>query len=274
MHLKSYIFRHLSYLTHSHFTPPPPLTLINSKIRDLVKQKQYLEALKLYSKNPNFPISSTKFTFPSLLKACASISNLYNGKTLHATITYMGLQSDDPYITASLIDMYVKCGSLEDAVKVFDEFSEREVCSGDVTVWNSMIDGYFRFGCILEGIGQFCRMQRLDVKPDAFSLSILFGVCDNGILGCYILRNMFNGDPFLDTAIVDMYLSCSQLAYAWCVFDKLGDKSSVEVWNVMIGGFCEKGSWECSLELYSLAKNEKCQVSVNLVFDCFERLWG
>ncbi|KAK0592556.1 hypothetical protein LWI29_021225 [Acer saccharum] len=142
MHLKSYIFRHLSYLTHSHITPPPPLTLINSKIRDLVKQKQYLEALKLYSKNPNFPISTTKFTFPSLLKACASISNLYNGKTLHATITYMGLQSDDPYITASLIDMYVKCGSLENAVKVFDELSEREVCIRDVTVWNSMIDGY------------------------------------------------------------------------------------------------------------------------------------
>ncbi|KAK0591579.1 hypothetical protein LWI29_004375 [Acer saccharum] len=107
-------------------------------------------------------------------------------------------------------------------------------------------------------------MQRLDVKPDEYSLSILLGVCDNGILGCkegkqmhgYILRNMFNGDPFLDTAIVDMYLSCGQLAYAWCVFDKLGDKSSVVVWNVMIGGFCEKGLWECSLELYSLAKNE------------------
>ncbi|TXG49949.1 hypothetical protein EZV62_025824 [Acer yangbiense] len=264
MHLKSYIFRQLSYLTHSHFTPPPPLTLINSKIRDLVKQKQYLEALKLYSKNPNFPISTTKFTFPSLLKACASISNLYNGKTLHATITYMGLQSDDPYITASLINMYVKCGSLENAVKVFDELSEREVCTRDVTVWNSMIDGHFRFGRILEGIGQFCRMQRLDVKPDAYSLSILLGVCNNGILGCkagkqmhgYILRNMFNGDPFLDTAIVDMYLSCGQFAYAWCVFDKLGDKSSVIVWNVMIGGFCEKGLWECSLELYSLAKNE------------------
>ncbi|KAK0591847.1 hypothetical protein LWI29_009144 [Acer saccharum] len=161
--LESFILaKHLSYLTHSHFTPPPPLTLINSKIRDLVKQIQYLEALKLYSKNPNFPISTTKFTFPSLPKACASISNLYNGKTLHATITYMGLQSDDPYITASLIDMYVKCGSLENAVKVFDELSEREVCTGDVTVWNSMIDGNFRFGCILEGIGQFCRSMECD----------------------------------------------------------------------------------------------------------------
>ncbi|KAK1571576.1 hypothetical protein Q3G72_019419 [Acer saccharum] len=185
-------------------------------------------------------------------------------KHFNATITYMGLQSDDPYIAASLIDMYVKCGSLENAVKVFDELSEREVCTRDVTVWNSMTDGYFRFGCILEGIGQFCQMQWLDVKPDAYSLSILLGVCDNGILGCkegkqmhgYILRNMFNGDPFLDTAIVDMYLSCGQLAYAWCVFDKWGDKSSVVVWKVVIGGFCEKGLWECSLELYSLAKNE------------------
>ncbi|TXG49947.1 hypothetical protein EZV62_025822 [Acer yangbiense] len=219
MHLKSYIFRQLSYLTHSHFTPPPPLTLINSKIIDLDKQKQYLEALKLYSKNPNFPISTTKFTFPSLLKACASISNLYYGKTLDATISYMGLQSDDPYITASLIDMYVKCGSLENAVKMFDELCEREVCTRDVTVWNSMIDGYFRFGCISEGIGQFCRMQRLDVKPDAYSLSILLGVCDNGILVCkegkqmhgYILRNMFNENEcvkFLSTLFSTALSAC------------------------------------------------------------------
>ncbi|KAL5733051.1 hypothetical protein ACOSP7_032388 [Xanthoceras sorbifolium] len=262
MHLKSYIFRQVSYLTHPHCTPPLP-NLINSKIRNLVQQKQYLEALKFYSQNPNFPISTTKFTFPSLLKACASISNLYYGKTLHATITYMGLQPD-PYITTSLIDMYVKCRSLDNAVKVFDELSEGEVCSRDVSVWNSMIDGYFRFDRISEGIGQFCRMQRLDLRPDAYSLSILLGVCDNGILGYkegkqihgYVLRNMFDGDPFLDTAIIDMYLSCGMLTNAWYVFDKLGDRSGVVVWNVMIGGFCEKGLWECSLELHSFAKNE------------------
>lgn len=259
MHLKSLIVRQLSHLTN----PPSPSSLINTQIRNLVKQKQHIEALKLYSENPNFPTNITKFTFPSLLKACALTFNLHYGKSLHTTITYMGLQSD-LYITTSLVDMYVKCGSLQYAVKVFDELCKREGCIQDVSVWNSMIDGYFRFGCVEDGVGLFCRMQWFNVKPDAYSLSILLGVCGNGDFRCkegkqihgYIARHMFNHDPFLDTAVIDMYLRCGMLKYAWCVFEKLGDRSSVVVWNVMIGGFSEKGLWECSLELYSLAKEE------------------
>ncbi|XP_031271264.1 pentatricopeptide repeat-containing protein At2g40720-like [Pistacia vera] len=260
MNFKLCIIRHLSFLKNSHFSTQ---SLINSKIKNLAQQGQYIEALKLYSKNPNCPFSITKFTFPSILKACASLTNLQYGKTIHSTIITMGLQSD-PYIATSLISLYVKCGSLPLAVHVFDKLSEREVLAQDISIWNSMIDGYFRFGHIIEGIHQFCRMQSSGIRPDGYTLSILLGVCSSRDLGCkegrqihgYIVRNIGNGDSFLDTAIIDMYLTWGQLKYGWRVFVMLSNKSSVVVWNVMIGGFCEKGLWECSLELYSLGKNE------------------
>ncbi|KAJ0045793.1 hypothetical protein Pint_06679 [Pistacia integerrima] len=113
-------------------------------------------------------------------------------------------------------------------------------------------------------------MQSSGIRPDGYTLSILLGVCSSRDLGCkegrqihgYIVRNIGNGDSFLDTAIIDMYLTWGQLKYGWRVFVMLSNKSSVVVWNVMIGGFCEKGLWECSLELYSLGKNEDVHCDV------------
>ncbi|KAA8539696.1 hypothetical protein F0562_026388 [Nyssa sinensis] len=145
---------------------------------------------------------------------------------------------------------------------------ESKTSIGDVTIWNSMIDGYFRYGHIEEGIVQFRQMQLLGVKPDAYSLSILLGVCDclsrylkgKQIHG-FIIRNMFDGDPFLVTALIEMYSSCGCPMDTWNLVEKLEDKSNVVVWNAMIGGFCENGLWENSLEVYLFVKNENCKLS-------------
>lgn len=147
---------------------------------------------------------------------------------------------------------------------MFDKFCESEVLVRDVTVWNSIIDGHFRFGHIKEGVDYFCRMQLLGMKPDAFSLCILLGVCDGGVSGYmegkqihgYIIRNVFGVDSFLETALIDMYWGCGQPMYGWRAFVMMEHKDNVVLWNVMIGGFCENGLWENSLELYSEVKNE------------------
>lgn len=254
MQFNSFFFaRRLSTLIQSHLST----SFVNSKIKSLVQQSQYTEALKLYS-----PVNATKFTFPSLLKACASLSNLCSGKTIHSSVLALGLQND-LYIANSLINMYVKCGSLDYAVRVFDELTESQALIQDVTIWNSLIDGYFRYGRLEEGVHKFGQMQLLGVRPDEYSLSILLGVCD-GHLGSlqvkqihgYVVRNMFNGDPYLETALIDMYSSCRRLRDAFILFDNLVDSSNVVAWNVLISRLIENNLWEYSLRLYSLAKNE------------------
>ncbi|KAK3022398.1 hypothetical protein RJ639_047372 [Escallonia herrerae] len=233
-------------------------------VLELMSLPQYSEALISYTEEPHFPLNATKFTFPPLLKACATLSNLYYGKTLHATINTLGLRYD-PYVISSLINMYVKCGSFISAVQLFDDMSERDGLARDVTVWNSMIDGYFKYGLIYEGALQFCRMQVSGVKPDGYTLSILIGECRK-LLGylegkqfhAYVVRNMFDDDPFVVTALIDMYASCGRPIQGWHVFEMSGDKDNVVAWNAIISGFCENGLWENSLVLYMLAKNESC----------------
>ncbi|KAK4756698.1 hypothetical protein SAY87_006825 [Trapa incisa] len=250
MNIKFQTFRTLSSLVSSHAS-------LDSQIKSLINQSQYLAALKLFS-----PGTASKFTFLPLLKACTFLSSLRYGKIIHSAAIVLGLQRD-PFITTSLINFYVKCGSLGDAVEVFDSFSEREVLLKDVTIWNSVIDGYFRYGNPEEGVTRFRQMQSLGLRPDRYSLSILLGICDS-FLGSpegkqihgYITRNLLWGDAFLETALLHMYLSCGKINEAFIVFDNLEDRSNVVLWNVMIGGFCQNGMWEHSLELYSLAKSE------------------
>ncbi|CAL5407594.1 unnamed protein product [Camellia sinensis] len=256
-----FIYRRFSILCQSHLS-----NSINSKIKTSVQQGHHSHALQLYLQEPHFPLNATRFTFPSLLKSCSALSNLCYGETIHATIISLGLQFD-PYITTSLINMYVKCGSLSNAVQVFVNLSESQALIEDITVWNSMIDGYFRYGHIGEAIALFRRMQLLGIKPDVYSLSIVLGLC-NDCLGYvegkqihgYVVRNMFWDDAFVVTALVAMYSSCGYPMDAWCVFQKLEDQKNVAAWNAMIGGFCENGMWEHSLELYSLLKNENCSL--------------
>ncbi|KAL2248985.1 pentatricopeptide repeat-containing protein At2g40720 [Sesamum indicum] len=235
---------------------------VNANIKALVQQGRYQEALESYSKDPNFPLCTSRFTFPSLLKACASLSSFHYGGTLQSTIIKMGL-SFDPYIINSLIRMYVKCGSLCSAVKLFDNVSQCEVSGEDVALWNSIIDGHSKYGFFEEGLVQFRRMQVLSVKPDGYTLCILLGMCNDFLgISCgkeihgYVVRNMFDEDLFLITAMIDVYSSSSRPMDAWNVFEKLENKYNIAVWNSMINGFCENGLWRNGLKLYPLAKSE------------------
>ncbi|GLT94614.1 hypothetical protein SLE2022_123430 [Rubroshorea leprosula] len=237
--------------------------LFNSKIKALVRQRRYTEALQRYSRSPSL---AAPFTFPSLLKACASPSHLNYGKAIHSTILALGLHSD-PFITSSLISMYVRCGSLDTALHVFDTLLNNQVLVPDATVWNSMLDGYFRYGFFHQGISHFRRMQSLGILPDAYSLCILLGISGRFLgylegkqIHAYIVRSMLFGDPFLETSLIEMYSTFSRPREAWCVFLKLEDKSNVVPWNVTIGTFCANGMWARSLEIYSLMKDENVKI--------------
>nr|XP_016507518.1 PREDICTED: pentatricopeptide repeat-containing protein At2g40720-like [Nicotiana tabacum] len=250
----------------STLNPVQSLVLLNSKIKTFIQQGNHFEALLAYSKEPHFPLNTSKFTFPALLKACAFLPNLHTGKTIHGTIIKTGLQYD-PFIITSLINMYAKCRSLCSAVQVFDFISECKDLVQDVTIWNAMLDGYIRNGLTEECMGLFRRMQELDVKSDEYSLSILLGLFNGRVdfvkakeLHAYVVRNAFGHDPFVVTALIDMYSNCGRPRDAWCVFESVEDKDNIVMWNALIGGLCENGLWGKSLELYTLAKNRGCKL--------------
>ncbi len=82
-------------------------------------------------------------TFVGVLKACVNVAVIEEGMCVHQQIIQSGLETN-VFVGSSLVDMYAKCGSIEDARKVLKDMPSRDVVS-----WTAMICGHVQ-----------CRMGR------------------------------------------------------------------------------------------------------------------
>ncbi|CAM6077302.1 unnamed protein product [Sphagnum tenellum] len=82
-------------------------------------------------------------TFVGMLNACASLVALEEGRCAHKQIIQNGWDSD-VFVGNSSVDMYAKCGSMEDAWRVFNKMPSCGVIS-----WNAILGG-----CAMHGHGK------------------------------------------------------------------------------------------------------------------------
>ncbi len=85
-------------------------------------------------------MSPDKFTFVQVIKACAGLGTLEDGRLVHKQLIQSGCESD-VFVWSSLVDMYAKCGSIEEAWKVFNKMP-----SQDVVTWNATVLGHVKCG--------------------------------------------------------------------------------------------------------------------------------
>jgi pentatricopeptide repeat protein len=74
-------------------------------------------------------------TFVGVLNACASEVGLEEGRCAHEQIIQSGCESDS-VVGSSLVTMYAKCGSIEDAWSVFNKMPSR-----NVVTWTAILGG-------------------------------------------------------------------------------------------------------------------------------------
>ncbi|BAT74692.1 hypothetical protein VIGAN_01241200 [Vigna angularis var. angularis] len=65
------------------------------------------------------------FVVPNIMKACGFLRWVRFGKGVHAFVVKTTGLSECVYVATSLVDMYGKCGALEDAERVYDGMPER-----------------------------------------------------------------------------------------------------------------------------------------------------
>lgn len=164
----------------------------------------------------------------------------------------------EPHLINSLIKVYVTCGCIDDARKLFDEMPERDVVS-----WSIMVSGYAQNGRASEALVLFREMQALNVKADEFTLASVAGACgDMGALDLgkwvhsFVDREGVDLDVVLGTSLVDMYSKCGSLDDAIRVFEGM-PKRDVMAWSTMIGGYAIHGLGKKALEIFDTMKRAK-----------------
>ncbi|XP_038989827.1 pentatricopeptide repeat-containing protein At5g43790-like [Phoenix dactylifera] len=217
--------------------PNPSTYLWNILMRSCATHARFHHSLHLYSNLLSSGLRPGKFTFPFALKSCAALADLQLGRQLHHHVICFGC-ADDLFVGAALVDMYSKCGDVDDARLVFDKMSKRDLVS-----WTSMISGYAHNGCSTETLEFFGLMQQSDVKSNRVSLLSALLAC--GHLGalrrgecfhCYVIKTGLEPDILVATAVVDMYAKCGSLDLARLVFE-LADEKDVVCWSAMIASY-------------------------------------
>ncbi|GAB2291664.1 Pentatricopeptide repeat-containing protein At2g03880, mitochondrial [Dionaea muscipula] len=151
------------------------------------------EALNLFKRMKSAGFVAHQATLTSTLRACTGLGLLELGRQVHVHV----LKYDrDLILDNALLDMYCKCGSLEDAKTIFSQMVEQDVIS-----WSTMIIGLAQNGFSREALKMFEEMRSVSgtgtgtgtTKPNHITvLGVLFACSHAGLLedGWYYFRSM------------------------------------------------------------------------------------
>eukprot|EP01018_Ginkgo_biloba_P009883 Gb_00930 [translate_table: standard] len=251
-----------------------------------------VEALKLFHQMQRTDIKPNEFTFAGVLQACANLAALEHGKEVHREIVRYGFQSD-VFVGSALVYMYGKCGSVENARQVFDKMPERNTVSWNaiivgyaqnghvdealnlfqkipeqnVVLWNSVIAGNAQNGHFDNALNLFREMQLKVVKPNPDTYAGVLPACANLAVLEHgkeihedIIRNGFQSDVFVASALVDMYSKCGSIEDARIVFDLMPRRDMVS-WTAMIVAYAMHGCCKEALQLFAQMQESRTNPS-------------
>ncbi|KAI5056864.1 hypothetical protein GOP47_0028682 [Adiantum capillus-veneris] len=214
----------------------------------LEKYGQPEEAVKLFQKMEQEGGIADNVILVTIIKACTSALSLEDGQGVYGFIVRRGM-TPNSFVYNALVDMYAKCGSLSDAMHVFEQIEDKGVVS-----WNSIISG-----CILSGqyrlaLSFFQVMKSEDVEPDDVTLTCVLKSCgslnlvEEGIqIHVFILKLGCETSAFIGSTLVDFYSKSGQMNIASQVFNRMIE-IDVVTWNTIIAGYASNGQGENALK--------------------------
>jgi pentatricopeptide repeat protein len=165
----------------------------------------------------------------------------------------------DLVVCNAIVDMYAKCGSLEEARNVFDGLAIR-----DIIGWTSLIAGYADHGTCEEVVGCFEEMQTEGVVPNSLTFVCCLKACANmrdSHMGQRLHSDLvvegFEDYNFVGNALLSMYARCGMYTEAREVLYHLQSRDVIS-WTALISEYAEDGLGEEALNVF----NEMCEEGV------------
>ncbi|CAK9182638.1 unnamed protein product [Ilex paraguariensis] len=180
----------------------------NSMISGLAQQGKYKESVNVFRMMQSRGTKVDDFTLVGVLNSCANLGMLELGKWVHAYLDKNQITADG-FIGNALIDMYAKCGSIDEALRVFEGLKCR-----DVYTYTSIIVGLAMHGRGERALELFREMYRMGIEPDGVTfVGVLTACCHVGLLdeGMNLFLEMFR-----------VYHIKPQTEHYGCMVDLLG----------------------------------------------------
>jgi len=195
--------------------PERDVVACNAMMGGYVQNGYCMEALGIFygmQSDGNFLLDNA--TLLIALSAIAQLGHIDKGVAIHRFIEEIGF-SLNGRLGVALIDMYSKCGSIENAMMVFENIKEKSVDH-----WNAIIGGL-----AIHGLGELAfdflmEMERMRVEPDDITFIGLLNACGHaglvkeGMMCFELMRRVHKVEP--------------KLQHYGCMVDILGRAGHIE----------------------------------------------
>ncbi|MBA0614160.1 hypothetical protein Godav_014488 [Gossypium davidsonii] len=182
-------------------------------------------------------IAPNQATWVSILPAYSNIGALQQGMRVHGLLVKSSLYLDI-FVGTCLIDMYGKCGKLDDAMSLF-----YEVPKMTSVPWNAIISCHGIHGHAEKALKLFREMREERVKPDHVTFVSLLSACSHSGLveegqWCFnVMREEYGIEPILKHygCMVDMFGRAGHLEKAYNFIKDMPVKPDASVWGALLG---------------------------------------
>ncbi|KAL1217360.1 Pentatricopeptide repeat-containing protein [Cardamine amara subsp. amara] len=277
--------------------PDPTVYSFSSLIYALTKAKLFTQSIGVFSRMFSHGLIPDTHVLPNLFKVCGELSAFKAGKQIHCIACVSGLDID-AFVQGALFHMYMRCGRMGDARKVFDGMSEKDVvsCSAllcgyarkgcleevvcilsemeslgiepNIVSWNGILSGFNRSGYNKEAVIMFQKMHHLGFWPDQVTVSsVLPSVGDTENLNMgrqihgYVIKQGLLKDKCVISAMIDMYGKSGHVYGIIQLFDQF-EMMETGVCNTYITGLSRNGLVDKALEMFELFKEQKMELNV------------
>ncbi|TVU25454.1 hypothetical protein EJB05_27950, partial [Eragrostis curvula] len=213
---------------------------------DLHARSRGFQALKIFRDLNRSGMKPDLFTFSSILSVCSAMMALEQGEQIHAQTIKTGFLSD-VVVNSALVNMYNKCGSIEDATKAFVEMPVRTLVT-----WTSMISGYSQHGRAQQAIQLFEDMRFAGARPNEITFVSVLSACSySGLVKeaeryFDMMKNEYKIEPVVDHygCMIDMFVRLGRLEDAFSFIKKTGFEPNEAIWSSLVAGCRSHGNME------------------------------
>ncbi|KAI4364269.1 hypothetical protein MLD38_020385 [Melastoma candidum] len=208
----------------------------NTTLVACMQHNEPMEVFRLFKALRNSAISPDYITMTSIIGAYAVFASLEMGSQVHCYVMKTGLFLDTS-VANGLMDMYVKCGSLEVAQKIFGYVENPDVIS-----WSCLIMAHAQFGFADEALRLFEEMKSRGLTPNEITLVSVLSACSHvGMVekGWEVYRTMeseFGIRPTKEhcSCMIDLLARAGLLHEARDFINQMGYSPDIVAWKTLL----------------------------------------
>lgn len=217
--------------------PEPDDVAWTALISAFVNNEEHEEAIRCFSQMVSDGIRPNPLTLSSLLSASASMASLSIGVQIHAYAIKLVMEHDLS-IQNSLVSMYSKSGSVDDAYTIF-----KSITNPNIVSFNSIITGFAHNGYSEEALNLFRKLVDGGMDPNGVTFLGVLSACthaglvEEGRRYFQSMRSFFGLEPGPDhyAAMVDLLGRAGFLDEALILIESMPVEPHGGVWGALLG---------------------------------------